>query len=224
MASTIYRDSAALNPMPATQIIGGQKAAMVSVNSKLSTPAGTPPVPAVNFTKHSGKAVRPVMVKMPSSSSDGSSATSNLKTMKPVALNIIRKVQKPADASSVHSATSQVTTRDEKRMTKASMAASELSVDTHRRARLSGHTHRSSHMTGYSEMDDEEEHERSRHSLLDSKVPVTSPFTDAAEAKAPGDDTPLKVSTPTTPHANVERGKSPFDDPEDTEADKKTLK
>lgn len=232
MASTIFRDSAVVHPMPATQIIGG-KAAIVSVgtgSTKSSTPVSTPPVPSVDFAKHGGNKVKPVMIKMPSqqSSSDGSSAMSSLKTMKPVALNIIRKDKKvnaangvgvAADSASIRSATSAApSSRDEKRATKASLAPSELSVDTHRRARQSGLTHRS---TTYSDFDDEEdgvdEHERGRQSLLDTKVPqgvpVTSPFTDAAATAAPETGS-LKVATPTTPRANVERGKSPFDDPE----------
>jgi len=225
MASTIFRDSGVINPMPATQVIGG-KAAIIIVGSKGSTPASTPPVPSVDFAKHGGNKVKPVMINMPSSSSDGSNASGNLKTMKPVALNIIRKDKKAntangvgtaADAASIRSATSHVsaaTSRDEKRTTKASLAASELSVDTHRRARQSGLTHRSSHVTTYSDLDDEEdEHERGRQSLLDTKVPLTSPFTDAAAVRA---------ATPTTPKANVERGKSPFDDPESEEEGKKT--
>ena len=233
MASTIFRDSAVVHPMPATQIIGG-KAAIVSVgtgSTKSSTPVSTPPVPSVDFAKHGGNKVKPVMIKMPSqqSSSDGSSATSSLKTMKPVALNIIRKDKKvnaangvgvAADAASIRSATSAApsSSRDEKRATKASLAPSELSVDTHRRARQSGLTHRS---TTYSDFDDDEdgdEHERGRQSLLDTKVPqgvpVTSPFTDAAATALPAETGSLKVATPTTPRAVVERGKSPFDDPE----------
>jgi hypothetical protein len=224
MASTIFRDSAVINPMPATQIIGG-KAAIVSVGSK-GTPGSTPPVPSVDFAKHSGKAVKPVMVKMPSSSSEGSgSATSSLKTMKPVALNIIRAKPKPAaDTVSLASvATAKSSTADERRMTKQSIAPSELSVDTHRRARQSGMTHRSSRMTTYSDLeDDEDEHERGRQSLLDTKVPPQSPFSDAAEAKTPPGSSggaSLKPSIVTVGGAKkeevVERGKSPFDDPED---------
>jgi len=239
MASTIFRDSGVINPMPATQIIGG-KAAIVSVGTKGSTPGSTPPVPSVDFAKHGGNKVKPVLIKMPSSSSDGS-ATSNLKTMKPVALNIIRKDKKTnnasgvgtaADAASIRSQAASLasTSLSDKRTTKASLAPSELSVDTHRRARQSGLTHRSSHVTTYSDLDDEEdEHERGRQSLLDTKVPVTStvpvtsPFTDAA-ATAATESNSLKVSTPTTPKASaLERGKSPFDDPEDEE-DQKSVK
>jgi hypothetical protein len=213
VASTIYRDSAVVNQMPATQIIGG-KAAIVSVISKGSTPSSTPPVPSVDFAKHGGtavKPVKPVIIKMPASDGSGS-ATSSLKTMKPVALNIIRKKDK-TDASSIASS---VPSRDPKRNTKNSLAPSELSVDTHRRARQSGLTHRSSHLTMYSDEDDDE-HERSRLSLLEKREDAASPFSDAAEVKTPTTPTTttvdaLKISM--TPKAAVERGKSPFEDPE----------
>jgi hypothetical protein len=220
VATTIYRDSAVVNPMPATQIIGG-KAAIVSVGSKGSTPGSTPPVPAVDFAKHGGNAVKPVIVKMPSSDGSGN-ATNSLKTMKPVALNIIRKDKKNADAVSITSsaADSSANSRSSKRMTKASLAPSEMSIDTHRRARHSGLTHRSSRATSYSD-DEEDEHERSRQSLLDKRAEETaSPFTDAAEAKTPTTPTTPKdalkiaTATPRSEREAVERGKSPFEDPE----------
>jgi hypothetical protein len=69
-------------------------------------------------------------------------------------------------------------------------------------------------MTNYSDMDDdeEEEHERGRQSLLDTKVPQQpqSPFTDAAAVERPGTSGTLKPDG-----EKVERGKSPFADPED---------
>ncbi|KIW02304.1 uncharacterized protein PV09_06451 [Verruconis gallopava] len=216
MASTIFMDSAVVNPMPATQIIGG-KAAIVSVGSKGSTPGSTPPVPSVDFAKHGGKAVKPVIIKMPSSTDGSGSATSSLKTMKPVALNIIRKDKKaPSDVASVDS--SALESRDSKRMTKSSLAPSEMSVETHRRARQSGLTHRSSRHTTYSDLsDDDDEHERSRQSLMDRRN--ESPFTDAAEIKTPTTPSvpggsPLKISTPSSSKEAAERGKSPFEDPE----------
>jgi len=232
VATTIYRDSAVLNPMPATQIISA-KPAMVSV-IKGNTPGNTPPVPSVDFAKHGGNAVKPILVKMPSSGGESGSATSSLRTMKPVALNIIRKDKNlspgSAETASISSSTTRVpssssnnnaTTPDTNstkshRYTGNSLAPSEMSMDTHRRARQSGYTHRSSHATTYSieSSEDDADHERSRRSLLDRREEVTaSPFTDAAEAKTPTEATmPKDALTPNAGHGQVERGKSPFED------------
>ena len=65
IATTVYRDSAVVNPMPATTIISG-KAAVVSVKSGLSQtnspallPPGTPPVPAVDGQRGGNGAQQP---------------------------------------------------------------------------------------------------------------------------------------------------------------------
>lgn len=199
VATTIYRDSAVLNPMPATQIISA-KPAMVSVIK--GSPAYTPPVPAVDFAKHRGVGAKPIQVQMPGSGGGGS-ATSSLRTMKPVALNIIRSKPNhlaPDTASMISGLSSPSDSRKSKRFTKDSLAPSEMSVDTHRRARQSGY--RSSHLSGNTDYSSDEEgefdHERSRRSLLEGREEATaSPFTDAAEVKN---------------GEGVERGKSPFED------------
>ena len=114
--STIYRDSAIVNPLPATQtFVKTGKAAMISVkSSNTTTPADSPaigtPAPTIDLNRQtsaaSGNTVpRPVVIKMPASSDSirqsplgsqksGKSLASTLagaRSMKPVALTILRK-------------------------------------------------------------------------------------------------------------------------------------
>jgi len=112
--STIYMDSAIVNPMPAPLIAKG-KAAVVSVkSSNTTTPADTPaigtPAPTIDLNRQtsvaSGSTIsRPVLIKMPVSSDSirpsvlgsqksGKSMASTLtsaRSVKPVALTISRK-------------------------------------------------------------------------------------------------------------------------------------
>ena len=122
--STIYRDSAIVNPLPATQtFVKTGKAAMISVkSSNTTTPADTPsigtPAPTIDLNRQtsaaSGNTVpRPVVIKMPASSDSirqsplgsqksGKSFASTLagaRSMKPVALTILRKDSKKTSTS-----------------------------------------------------------------------------------------------------------------------------
>jgi protein OPY2 len=120
--STIYRDSAVVNPMPAQSIVM-RKAAMVSVkSSNTTTPADTPaigtPTPTIDLNRQTSAAsgspiTRPVLIKVPASSDSirpsplgsqksGKSLASTLagaRSMKPVALTISKKDSNKASSS-----------------------------------------------------------------------------------------------------------------------------
>ncbi|KAF2399541.1 hypothetical protein EJ06DRAFT_531085 [Trichodelitschia bisporula] len=134
MASTVYRDSAVVNPMPAQTIVRG-KAAMVLLKSGTPSSAGTsahatPSIGSTDFApaassplaapavsaSASTTSARPVLIKVPSSS-DTPSNPNTLKPsavgsvrMKPVALNIVKKSSKPTVAASIASSISAAST------------------------------------------------------------------------------------------------------------------
>lgn len=118
--STIYRDSAVVNPMPAQTIVRG-KPAIVSVksgNSSTISPIDSPaigaagantPTPTIDLNRQTSGAssgsARPILIKMPSSSDSvrqsqfgsqksGKSIASTLasaRSVKPITLNILKK-------------------------------------------------------------------------------------------------------------------------------------
>lgn len=122
--STIYRDSAVVNPMPAQTIVRG-KPAIVSVksgNSNGTTPVDSPaigaagsntPAPTIDLNRQTSGAssvsARPILIKMPSSSdsvrpsrfgsqNSGKSIASTLasaRSVKPITLNILKKNKAP---------------------------------------------------------------------------------------------------------------------------------
>lgn len=122
--STIYRDSAVVNPMPATTIVRGRPA-IVSVKSGSSsntTPMDSPAIgaagtPTTDLNRHTSGAssagsARPIMIKMPSSSDSvrpsqfGSqhsvksiaSTLASARSVKPITLNILKKNKAPTSA------------------------------------------------------------------------------------------------------------------------------
>jgi hypothetical protein len=231
VATTIYRDSGVLNPMPQAQALYATKAAVVSVKSGLSaanspalTNASTMVASSASSSKD-GNSPRGVMYKVPASSDNANNA---VQTGKPVALTIIKKGTKTGQSSSsnlsnVESSTDTTPERRQREsaglglrpMTNASMASGETADSPGARARRS--VTLTLHTGDSDDSEDElEAHERSRRSLLNSRDgKVKSPFTDDAEAPK----TPTTPATPMThqssPKAksNEARGKSPFEDP-----------
>jgi protein OPY2 len=244
VATTVYRDSAVIHPMPATTIISG-KAAVVSVKSGLSQagspalPPDTPPVSSLASSRQ-GSTLRPVMIKTLSEGSSNNSARS----MKPIALNITKKTsssalsgastavgstgstpEKKKGDSSIDSVTqaaiSQAVGLGLRPMTQISIAESHETGATDspgRRARQS--RMRGSHQTqDYAGSSDEEEevHDRSRRSLLS-----TESATRETLVRSPFSDDAEAPKTPTTPIAvemmakklTQDRNKSPFEDPQ----------
>jgi hypothetical protein len=232
VATTVYRDSAVLNPMPA-QAVFASKAAVVSVKSGMSaanSPALTNAstmVPSIISSSKDGNSPRPVMYKMPASSDNPTAAGGAVQTMKPVALTIVKKGTKTGNSSNLSvSESSSDSSSDGKQgdtlglglrpLTNASTGSGETVDVPGTRARRS--VTLTLHTGDSDDSEDElEAHERSRRSLLKNRESkVQSPFTDDAEAPK----TPTTPSTPTTQKAspkaksNESRGKSPFEDPE----------
>lgn len=174
VASTMYRQNAIVSPLPAQTIVRG-KAAVVSVKSNGSnTPddaqsmMSTPPVPQID-PKHAQQ-VKPIRIQMPGLSSK--SSVQSTATLGPVrALNITKK--KSSDTTPPKSSASSFTSND-----RTAVATPEALVPPARP--LTGYSIAStdsgvSHARGRqvvslaesdSESDDEEEHQRSRQSLL----------------------------------------------------------
>lgn len=226
VATTVYRDSAVLNPMPA-QAVFSSKAAVVSVKSGLSAnnspamPSGSSSlVQSLGSQRYDGNAPRPVMFQMPASSDSAKSGSSTgaMQTMKPVALTIVKKGNKASssnDASRTES--SPETTPDRKQtehvglglrpLTNVSLASGDTAESPGARARRS--VTLTLHTGDSDDSEDElEAHERSRRSLLSTRESkVQSPFTDDAEA-------PKTPTTPTAPvmHKPKTDTKSPFED------------
>lgn len=244
VATTIYRDSAVINPMPATTIISG-KAAVVSVKSGLSqsgSPAFPPETPSTQSSALSrqGSALRPMMIK---TLGEGPSSNSSARSMKPIALNITKKASSSALSDTSTAVESNGSTPEKnfkssidavtqaaiaqsvglglRPTTQISLAESHESAATDlpgRRARQS--RIRGSHLTqddvGSSDEEDDV-HGRSRRSLLS-----VEPATRETLVRSPFSDDAEVPRTPTTPIAEEmmakkmtqERNKSPFDDPQ----------
>jgi protein OPY2 len=245
VATTVYRDSAVINPMPAQTIISA-KAAVVSVKSGLSQssspalPPDTPPVPSISEAQRPGSGARPVMVKM--LSSGNGTPNSSIRSMKPVALNIVKKPSSSALSGSSTAVESKSSTPEKKNFGSSSTSATQAAIseaiglglrpmtqisiaESHdtgmtespgRRARESRvRTSHHTHDDAASSDEEEDVHDRSRRSLLGGATRSTivqSPFTDDAEAP----------KTPTTPNPATsgnrkkreeqDRNKSPFED------------
>jgi hypothetical protein len=229
VATTVYRDSAVLNPMPATAVFA-TKAAVVSVKSGLSnvnspalTSISTPQIPS---SVSAANSPRPVQFKMPASSDSKNGSAGAVQTMKPVALTIVKKGSKSgASIDLTKSGLSRDGTSEKnsieraglglRPLTQASATSAETADSPGARARRS--VTLTLHTGDSDDSDDElEAHERSRRSLLNGnqKSNTQSPFTDEAEA-------PKTPTTPTAPKAaqgspkaksSEARGKSPFED------------
>lgn len=190
IASTVYRD----NAVPA--FVQKAKPSIISVksnNSSASSPA-VPPLPLLEmkkFGQNGGATVRPVVVKIPSSS-DGvkGSPGSSIGGIKPTTLTITKKGGKStlADLSASNQSPVGLGLRGANTH---SIAASVATVESlHARGK---------HQVDDDSSDDDEPdtHERSRQSLL---VKNQSPFTDDA-----ADDSPSSK-------ANESKRVSPFAD------------
>jgi len=171
VASTMYRQNAIVSPLPAQTIVRG-KAAVVSVKSNGSnTPddalsmMSTPPVPQVD-PRHAQQ-VKPIRIQMPGLSSK--SSVQSTATLGPVrALHITKK--KSSDTTPTKSSASSFTSTDRtavatpeaplRPLTGYSVASTDSGV-SHARGRQVVSLAESD-----SESDDEEEHQRSRQSLL----------------------------------------------------------
>ncbi|TID27010.1 opy2 protein [Venturia nashicola] len=224
VATTVYRDSAVINPMPATTIISG-KPTVVSVKSGLSQtsspafPPETPPVPSLASLRH-GSSLRPMMIK---TLGEGPSPNNSARSMKPIALNITKKTSSSALSGASTAVGSNESTPEKKvgssidavtqaaiaqsvglglrPMTQISIAESHETATTDspgRRARQS--RVRGSHQTqDYEGSSDEEEdvHDRSRRSLLG-----TEPATRQNLVRSPFSDDAEVSKTPTSPIAS----------------------
>ncbi|KAF2630528.1 hypothetical protein BU25DRAFT_259471 [Macroventuria anomochaeta] len=174
VASTMYRQNAIVSPLPAQTVVRG-KAAVVSVKSNGSnTPEdalsmmSTPPVPQID-PKHAQQ-VKPIRIQMPGLSSK--SSIQSTATLGPVrALNITKK--KSSDTTPPKSSSSSFNSSDRtavatpealvppaRPLTNFSIASSDSGV-SHARA-----CQTVSLADSDSESDDEEDHQRSRQSLL----------------------------------------------------------
>ena len=219
VATTIFRGNAVASPVPAQTVLRG-KAAVVSVKSTSSNSPNrtpemeTPPVPLIDYSKHS---VGPKMVKVPSSS-DGGSMRSTATIGKPVPVSIIRG--KPSTTSTSSSSRPSGHTRSRSsspkglglnRLTEVSVS----SAKTHERAAQS--PHQTVHSMASSDEDsDTEPHARSRQSLLNKSGPSGS---QAKNTLAPGqitspaftelDDTP-QISQ--SPFSDGRKDRGPFGD------------
>lgn len=195
VASTMYRQNAIVSPLPAQTIVRG-KAAVVSVKSNGSnTPddaqsmMSTPPVPQID-PKHAQQ-VKPIRIQMPGLSSK--SSVQSTATLGPVrALNITKK--KSSDTTPPKSSASSFASND-----RTAVATPEALVQSSRP--LTGYSVAStdsgvSHARGRqvvslaesdSESDDEEEHQRSRQSLLrNSLISRDSGVTEIQDATPTG--------------------------------------
>ncbi|KAJ4333035.1 hypothetical protein N0V87_007935 [Didymella glomerata] len=178
VASTMYRQNAIVSPLPAQTIVRG-KAAVVSVKSNGSnTPEdalsmmSTPPVPQID-PKHAQQ-VKPIRIQMPGLSSK--SSVQSTATLGPVrALNITKK--KSSDTTPPKSSSSSFTSGDRtavatpealvphaRPLTGYSIASTDSGV-SHARARQAV-----SLADSDSESDEEEDHQRSRQSLLRNSI------------------------------------------------------
>ncbi|KAF2429404.1 hypothetical protein EJ08DRAFT_277695 [Tothia fuscella] len=236
VATTVYRDSAVLNPMPA-QAVSVSKAAVVSVKSGLSnvnspalTNVSSPQIRSSSIS--SNRSPGGPVFKMPVSGDSKSGGSGVVQTMKPVALQIVKKGNKSGSSVDIpKSSLNKSITSEQKQptasqgsglrpMTQASATSAETADSPGARARRS--VTLTLHTGDSDDSDDElEAHERSRRSLLDANrsTKVQSPFTDDAAA-------PKTPTSPTVPamlvvkeqksspkgKGNVMRGKSPFED------------
>jgi hypothetical protein len=232
VATTVYRDSAVLHPMPA-QAGFVSKAAVVSVKTGSAAPSpaltnASTMVPSTAGSSKDGNSPRPIMFKMPASSDNIKNAGGAVQTMKPVALTIVKKGAKTGNNGSSNlsiSESSAESTPDRtngesvglglrRPLTDASMVSGGTADSPGTRARRS--VTLTLHTGDSDDSEDElEAHERSRRSLINRRESkVQSPFTDDAEApKTP--TTPSAPSHQPSPKAksNEARGKSPFEDP-----------
>jgi len=223
--STIYIDSAIANPMPAQTIVRGRPA-IVSVKSNSSSgtpfdspaigPAGASTPTTIDLNRQiSGSSslnARPVLIKMPSSSdsvrpshfgsqNSGKSAASsifNARSVKPVALNILKKNKAPTSSLMEEQSLAEGVEAAESSKPKGlglkrvSEVPSTYSPDTpsspHARALRESHAD-----TDEQTDDDGDDHERSRQSLLKKQQETKSPFEDENEAQTP---TPRRTEFP----------------------------
>ncbi|KAL9080929.1 MAG: hypothetical protein Q9157_000429 [Trypethelium eluteriae] len=183
MASTVYRNNAIVSPIPAQSAVRG-KAAVVSVKSGSSsgenTPAvaSTPPMPSLDFARVG----KPLQVQIPSSADKtGPSPQSSIKSSatatygKPIALNITKmkskqkSVTNTPDISSISDADT-IKAASPSNPSVAQIVSSGPSTETgssssrpHSRAQQTA-----THPSTFDDTsdDDEDEHARSRRSLI----------------------------------------------------------
>lgn len=233
VATTIYKATAQVSPLPApTQTMFRGNAKVVSVNkghnssssSATSTPLDTPPVPQIDYAKHSSQSSngpRTIQVQMPASTDalGGPSPSGSVKTVtigaKPVPLNIVKRPGFGSKSSSggvptistIAEAVSKAAD-DKPRglgLQRASLAGS---MDSHARAGRIDET-----ATEDESSEDETAHERSRRSLL---AKDQSPFSDGNRVNS-SEVAPTLQSFKGKGKAKVQddddaRNQSPFED------------
>ncbi|KAJ9643445.1 hypothetical protein H2199_004124 [Coniosporium tulheliwenetii] len=194
VASTVYRNNAVVDPMPAQTVVRG-KAAVVSVkssqsNSPVGTPgAETPPVPSIDYSKFTSKGPSRVQIPHSLASSARSTPHGSIRSVqtvgKPKALTIIKREKAPVRMTSSDTLQSQNTiisfeTADSspsvpiglapsssRPLTHVSEASTSSAGTAHRRAR------QSDNLLDDSDSDGEGDHDRARMSLLGRDSQIT---------------------------------------------------
>lgn len=236
VATTIYRGQAQVSPLPApTRTMVRGKAAVVNVAQGSKTPSlanspiDAPPVPSIDFAKHSGRqspgGSKLVQVQIPTSTDalGGLSPSSSMQgaiSAKPVALNIKKRPgygrnNTSQDAvptsQSIADAISKAAAADVPavRLRAPSAAGTVDSGLSHARARQVD-----DNTEAESSDDDANPHERSRRSLLGDR----SPFSDSARVPS-SEATPILAAIPDDRQAGSsarpgsgKREQSPFAD------------
>ncbi|QDS70795.1 hypothetical protein FKW77_004395 [Venturia effusa] len=223
IATTVYRDSAVIHPMPVTTIISG-KPTVVSVKSGFSQtsspafPPETPSVPSLASSRQ-GSSLRPITIK---TLGEGPSSKNSARSMKPVALNITKKTSSSALSGASTAVASNESTPEKKfessmgavtkaaiaqsvglglrPMTQISIAESQNTAVTDspgRRARQSRIRDSQQTQDDVGSSDEEDDvHDRSRRSLLSGEPAARQTLT-----RSPFSDDAEAPETPTTPIA-----------------------